>query len=534
MTNSFGDDAMIEKSVFTTKDFRIYFIESEYFLDTFTNISPTEVEEALSSIYTHINPMKSNISNACNYAPRKGIKIADKMQEIQIVVSEDQLEAYLLVNCSNEELQQNKSNIVRQIKDEMTNQELVFGVLTDALSYMRGYTSIVLARGMEPIHGDDSIISVPDVMTVTFEEKDDTVDYYNLNLIHTYKKGDYIGERINPTLGTPGKTVTGKPIHPKPGELIPLRYDATTMIEIDEGIKSVLRAQKSGALHLLEDGETLTIFECLEIDNVDFSTGNIDTESFVIIQNTIEDGFSVRSTKGIEIRGNIGIGKVKIECDGDVLVKGGIAGKEEGYIRAKGTVYSKFANHATIESENVVDIGGDCIDANISAAKVIVGSLAKGEINGGNIEAIYSIQCKSCGNEYDKETTLTVFGFDRAQVEEAKTLAFSQLQELRAESSRMKKILDSMQSSHRSRQLSQEIYEVRQAFDELNDCVRDTEKIVRFYVEVLKTKGDGEISISEKIYPNTYLKIRNQSLKVSKLRFGGKFFLSEGTLKETQ
>ena len=69
-----------------------------------------------------------------------------------------------------------------------------------------------------------------------------------MNFIDEVEKDDWLGEKIPPTEGIPGKTVTGEMVPPKPGKDKKLLYDRKTVYESEEDGKIVLRAKHHGVV----------------------------------------------------------------------------------------------------------------------------------------------------------------------------------------------------------------------------------------------------------------------------------------------
>ena len=62
----------------------------------------------------------------------------------------------------------------------------------------------------------------------------------------------------------------------------------------------------------------------MTLNNIDNSTGNINFNGNVIIKEDILNGFALKTTGSVEIKGAVEGGF--IQCDGDVLVRQGIQG----------------------------------------------------------------------------------------------------------------------------------------------------------------------------------------------------------------
>jgi uncharacterized protein (DUF342 family) len=162
---------------------------------------------------------------------------------------------------------------------------------------------ILIAEGIPPENGKDSVIKMYELKDPKPEIKvDGNVDHYELHLINMVNAGDWLGERIEPTPGGPGKTVKGDVIPAMPGKKYPLMYDRSSVKEEYKDGVTVLRAARNGAVYY--KGDKIGVYNHLEIDdNIDFKTGNIDFDGFVTVKGSIEDSFSVIADKDIEILG---------------------------------------------------------------------------------------------------------------------------------------------------------------------------------------------------------------------------------------
>ena len=94
-------------------------------------------------------------------------------------------------------------------------------------------------------------------------------------------------------------------------------------------------------VHMAEDGATLiadinglvtfiggkiNVEEIFTVPgDVDLKTGNVMFLGTVIVQGNVEDGFSVKASGNIEVRGSVG--KCEIIAEGDIIIHQGVAGK---------------------------------------------------------------------------------------------------------------------------------------------------------------------------------------------------------------
>ncbi len=227
-----------------------------------------------------------------------------------------------------------KKRLLAQVVEACKDRKIVYGLdPSKFVKNMRPIEPIEIATGLLPVNGgEDAIVKMYEIKEAvpTLEITGD-VDHYEMNVINHAKEGEWLGERIEPTQGKPGINIHGQEVAAKPGQQIQLKFDHNTVISVEDEVrgKTVLRALRNGAV--VYQADVITILNSIDIDgDVSFATGNIDFDGFVEVSNTVEDNFSVLATENIQILGEMGIGSVDfIESkNGDVYIKGGIAGKK--------------------------------------------------------------------------------------------------------------------------------------------------------------------------------------------------------------
>ncbi|MHB8065579.1 MAG: DUF342 domain-containing protein, partial [Ruminiclostridium sp.] len=304
--------------------------------------------------------------------------------------------------------------IIKEIVLKLNEKGVIYGIKKDALLNLYSNKPILIAEGVLPVHGVDSQNKIYQLKEVRPEIKEDgNVDHYELNLINMVQKGEWLGERILATEGKEGRTVRGNPLKPMPGRNYPLLFDKKTVQEVIEGNKSTLYAINNGAVYF--QGDSIGVSNHLEIKNdVGVKTGNVDFDGYLTVQGTVEDNFSIASTKDIEILSEYGVGNVKEirSHEGSIYIKGGIVGKGKTIIRCKKNLYIKYVADADIYCDASVHVGFYCLNSNITAKEVILDS-AKGQIMGGTINAEIRVISAIIGSASEKKTYVGVKGFDR-------------------------------------------------------------------------------------------------------------------------
>ncbi len=125
---------------------------------------------------------------------------------------------------------------------------------------------------------------------------------------------------------------------------------------------------------------------------MNYSTGNINFIGTVIVEGRIEDNFTITATGDIIIKGNVG--KSTLEAAGNIVIDGGIIGKNEAIIKAGKNVYAKFIESANVTAKQSITCRKMIMHSNIIAgvSVKVIGGGERGALIGGNTKAGESVQ----------------------------------------------------------------------------------------------------------------------------------------------
>ncbi len=285
----------------------------------------------------------------------------------------------------------NKQNIINMVNDVNENK-------------IEKIDRTLFATGIKPVNGTDGKV----FWVVNFEmffkpsiQPDGSVDYRGGGRFPFIKKDKIAGVWVERTKGIKdGSNVLGELIPSSPGKNILL--DWNECFDFKDTVYNTKKAKylvskRSGLLNL--KNKRTTIEPMVQLQTIDYSTGNIDFDGSIVVKESITDGFTVKCTKDLIIKGSIGA--CTIECGGDVFIQGGINGKGKGKIIAKGNVAVKFVENAYIYSESDICVKSySLLSSLVSKSKVFVGTVkAKGKIIGGKTYAWDSILTHFIGSE---------------------------------------------------------------------------------------------------------------------------------------
>lgn len=476
------------------------------------------------------------VRNALVNAPRPPEKFAEGKECIKIELADEDVRAYLTLDVDQEELTgSGRAELFKEIMRTLKEIGITYGIKNEVLlGGLENKKRILIAEGIPPVNGTDSVIKMYELKEVKPEAKEDgNVDHYELNLINRVAEGEWLGERTDPKEGRPGKTVRGSTLLPVKGRLLPIVYDKNTVREAYEDGVTRLYSRIPGAVHY--NGDRIGISNHLEISgNIDYRTGNINFDGFLTVKGTIEDSFSVAATQDIEILGDYGVGGVKdiTSNDGSIFIKGGIAGNNKAVIYSRRNIYTKFVSDTNIVCEGSVHIGFYCLNSNIKAKEVILDS-PKGQIIGGNIEAEFRVIASIIGSSSEKRTCITVKGFDRQLLKQGFDNISANIEVLKTQLAKAK--LEASVyggASGLSREQLAEYERIMDNYYEIRDRLKRAEEERKALSQYLRTRGEGEISVLKKVYPNTMLSIKKKIKEVTIPTMSINFCIVDGEIKE--
>lgn len=290
------------------------------------------------------------------------------------------------------------------ILSKLSEHKITYGINVEEIKRIaneRLYSERTLVAEWTPaVNGVDGTISYhfeKQVKIAPVEDEHGFVDYKNLGLIRTVRKGDVIADITLPTEGTPGIDVRGQTLRQIVGKKA--SYTVGTNTELtDDGTQIIASTDgninfKSGAFVV---DQVVTIS-----GDVDASVGNINFVGDVVVKGEVLEGFKISSNANIVVAGNVN--GATLEADGDIIIKKGCINSK---IIAHGSVTINFCEHSNIRCD------GDLVSSNFVICDVYCGSLnikgTNGGLMGGTYTSLSSVEVTNIGTKNYTPTLLTV------------------------------------------------------------------------------------------------------------------------------
>lgn len=367
-----------------------------------------------------------------------------------------------------------------------------------------------VASAILPVDGKDAYISYnfeTDPKKLKAKVSDTgNINYKELNQIQNVIADQPLAVKIPAERGKGGKTLFGRYLEAKNGKDIQIQLGANVKLDRD-GV--TIKAQIDGEVMLVNGKVTVEPIKYLDAVNV--KTGDVKFVGTVIIKGGVEEGYKVEATN-IEVNGIVD--KSILEATGDIIVRQGIYGKGEGYVKAGKSLWAKFINDTTVEVEENVIVNDSIVNSNVTAMKNIVVRGKKAQIMGGHLLATEEICAKNIGSPGGGTETILEVGIDpraKKRLEELQkrqgdlTKDYEKF-ELDVQNLEQQKKLRKKLPQEKEEKLKDYKNKLNQITDELEEMNHEIETIQE---HLRKLKAIGKVKVEGTVYSGVKIYIRD-------------------------
>jgi hypothetical protein len=243
------------------------------------------------------------------------------------------------------------------------------------------------------------------------DEEHQRTDFRQSHIV-TVKQGDVVGYYTPEVPAAPGVDVLGQPLPgPKMGNSIQLGEN----VQLDDDNRTV-RATCDGKVQITK--HAISVINVVEIKgDVDYSSGNVDSPTDVLITGTVREDFVVKSAQSIAVKG--AVEAAVVEAGTHVQVNGGITARQGGHVTAGGEICAKFCSDAHLKAQGDITITREVRNSNIHTAGQLI--VERGCIIGGHAYARNGAIVKELGNDAYLATEIAVGVCPKALARASKT-----------------------------------------------------------------------------------------------------------------
>lgn len=419
-----------------------------------------------------------------------------------------------------------------EVHSELLKHGVVFGIIENSVSKISEAQEygkrILIAQGEPPIPGKDGDIRIlfqhPGVPQLE-EDEYGRVDFKNIQIIQSVKKNQKLAEKISPQPGRPGKNINGEVLDFEEGKIAEWKLGPNVKISEDGNVVSSLIDGRP----LVDRFGVIRVDEVCLLENVDFSTGNINFPGTIIVEESIADGFTLETDGSIIVKKSVG--KVFLKAGGDIVLSGGFMGRNGGLIESGSDIYAKFVEQGKISAKNSIFIEEAAMHSELIAGESVIVRGGRGEIIGGQCIAGKNITCSKLGAIVETKTVLSC-GMPPELLSELEGLK----SEIRKNQEIIKKVDSSIQKLSDDSQRRQLTSEEKESLPKLQAIRQKYNSILEnFYAQeqsaILSFDPDKNsyVEVEREIYPGVEVNLgRNKKFSVKLKDIPGPSFLYLG------
>lgn len=343
-----------------------------------------------------------------------------KNAQPQLYVSKNRMAAWLYVIPP---LNEGADITENELKSLLAHEHVTAGIMEDALKSISETPiydqAVLIAKGTLARNGVDGSLKDKFKRTMQLEFEEDekgSVDYKTLNNIQFVKEGEVICEIIPAIPGEDGVTVTGQsyPCSIKGKEAVaPAGHN--TILTDDH---TLLISQTAGHISFVKG--KFQVEPILKINgDVDNTTGNLDYEGDIFIAGDVRNGFSVKATGSVEVRGSVE--GAQITAVGPIKIDSGMSGNGRGVLTSESDVRCRYLEHCSVFAGGSI-YAESIINSKVESSQDVVVTSGIGIIIGGSILASNNITAHIIGSKARRLITELIIATVPKNVEEGNRL----------------------------------------------------------------------------------------------------------------
>jgi uncharacterized protein (DUF342 family) len=324
-------------------------------------------------------------------------------------IAADKLSAFVKFVPGNE-WENNESNLLRllaAIRDAGVVQADE-SMLRSAMSEIVAGREACIARGEPAVHGEPGRIETffdAEPAKRAWEESDSKkVDFHKTDVANNVKPEELLAQLVPPTPGRNGVNVLGHPLIARPGRLARITPGRNVRLSEDE---TKAYSEIEGCAKRVRWKIAVDHVKIVQGD-VDFHSGNIDFFGDVVVLGDVKETFTISAHGSIKVHGTVD--RASLKAGADIIVAGGLYGKERIEVVAEGDVTIGFAENATIRAGGSLYVRAAMVNCTARANETIQFRSVGKALIGGSVYAAHGIEANTLGNPRIPTKTVVEFG----------------------------------------------------------------------------------------------------------------------------
>jgi uncharacterized protein (DUF342 family) len=404
----------------------------------------------------------------------------------------------------------------KQILNALSAAKIIHGIKHEAIAEFVKYPQYgsleLVAEGQMCTYGAKGELEYKFSSTRVLQptiRADGTADYRNLGYVQNVHAGQVLVVRTPAVQGMSGRDIYGKEIFPPKIPEVILPKGKNTVIS-DDGLE--LLSAVDGQVDL--NGRTVAVLDMLTLENVDFSTGNIDFVGNVTVNGDVGQNATVQADGNVTVKGVVDGGT--IIAKGNVVIQGGYNGRNSGEIRAEGSFKTKFVQNGTVRAREVET---SVIINSLVSAKDAVRVIGKGAlVLASTVQARNTIECVNVGSDTSRGDNTLEVGNDPELLKRSRELP-RQIADIEKQMAQLSRLLDVFSQLRAANRLDEDKAErarsVEITFTKFQEQLDELSLEREECEEALEKAGYGIIIVSGTLFPYAMIAIGPERLRIT-------------------
>ncbi len=386
-----------------------------------------------------------------------------------------------------------------------------YGIMGQTLSELvvnpRYHEEVVVAQGLAPRNGRAGYVKVlfdHEAKGELHEDEQGRVDFKEIHIVKSVPQGSILAEMIDPEPGQDGMDITGALLPAYEGKRSEWKLGSNVKLSDDgRSLLAVITGRP-----LLDRYGIIRVDEVVRLEQVDYSTGNIDFPGTIIVEKRIADGFKLETSGSIIVEKSMG--KAFLRAKGDIVLSGGFMGHDEGVIESEGDIYARFVERGRLRAGGSILIKDASMHSELIAGESIIIRGGRGDLIGGKGVAGKFIVCNKLGAVVETKTQLVV-GSPPDLMEE--------LHKLQDEINKRQDILNKVYHTLKPLEKSREKRVLKPEEQEMLEKLREVEKKYRPMLENSQQQYEAAVNSFEPA-PGAFVGVLNEMYHGVEIVFG--------------
>jgi uncharacterized protein (DUF342 family) len=325
--------------------------------------------------------------------------MADEEEPYSIVISEDGMEAYLIIRDPSAVPAEDA--LLSEIWNAGIHKGMLRREIKKASEGQYGAETVLIACGQSPRAGKDGWYEFffrTDVNRKPKILEDGSVDYRDVEWYDTVEAGTQVALYHSAEEGTDGYDVYGKTIPTVRGK--ELKVLNGSGFKLSEDRKSYI-AKIDGMVSYVK--ERLEIVNVLELDDVTTATGDVVFDGNLHIRGNVGFGVLINAKGDLVVDGFVE--GANIHATGEILLRKGMNGGGKGQIHCDKTVTAKFLESTEVHAGESIKVNYS-VNSVLHAEEMVVFEQRNAMVMGGRCTGVKGVEAQNVGSRGGTPTLL--------------------------------------------------------------------------------------------------------------------------------